>query len=286
MQTLTFRHASSLDLGQTVSGHHFQLRILPHDDPAQAISLARVAVQPEGTRFLQRDGWGNVLLVGSCVAPHDHFGYEVAGTAVVDSARGRGTRLNQVYRFASPKTRPGPAIGALHAKAGAFDAADDMRARFERAVELRGLVYREMSYVAGTTTTETSAEEAAAQGTGVCQDYAQILVALLRMDGIPARYVGGLMIGEGATHAWAEFFDGHTWWGEDPTNDCEAGDFYIALNRGRDHADCPMERGIFRGGALQQLTTEVRVERLPQPAQQRQDARAAAGAAVAQQQEQ
>lgn len=262
MQRLAFRHESSLDLGQMVRDHHFALRIVPHDDPAQAISLTRVVVEPEGTRALQHDGWGNVVLVGSCVAPHDHIAYEVEGTAVVTSARGRGDELDQAYRFASPQALPGTALAALHEAAGRFDDAGEATACFQRAVELRRLVFRTMGYERGTTTTETTAEQALVQGCGVCQDFAHVLSALLRMDGIAARYVGGLMIGEGSTHAWVEFFDGHTWWGEDPTNDCEAGDLYIALNRGRDHADCPMERGVFWGGAQQRLTTHVLVELL------------------------
>jgi transglutaminase-like putative cysteine protease len=80
------------------------------------------------------------------------------------------------------------------------------------------------------------------------------------MDGIPARYICGLMLGEGATHAWVEFYDGQTWWGLDPTNDCEAGDTYIVVNRGRDFGDCPMESGIFKGGAMQLQLTHVNVK--------------------------
>lgn len=265
MKKLEFSLASTLQLGEPVVGHYYSLRILPAGDPAQKVELQHVEVDPCDRHVIQRDGWGNTLFVGEALGPHDAFGYRVSGTAVVDSAKGRGTEVNEAFRFASPLTRPGAALGELHAEAGKFDAAGrgagvDAEAVFERAVRLRSLVHDSMEYVQGATDISTTAEQAVAQGRGVCQDYAHILVALLRMDGIPARYVCGLMWGEGATHAWAEFHDGSTWWGEDPTNDCEAGDYYIALARGRDHHDCTMERGVFRGGAMQRQLTHVSVQ--------------------------
>lgn len=260
MKKLEFSLTSTLEMGMPVTGHFYTLRILPTDDSAQCVVLQTVQVQPCDESVLQHDGWGNVLFVGRALAAHEAFSYRIEGTASVDSARGRGHALNEAFRFASPLTQVGPAIAALHAEAGAFEGAAGSEAAFARAIALRTLVHERMDYVSGTTDVSTTAEQAAAQGTGVCQDYAHILAALLRADGIPARYVCGLMWGEGATHAWVEFYDGTTWWGEDPTNDCEAGDYYIALARGRDHHDCIMEQGVFRGGAMQRQLTHVSVQ--------------------------
>ena len=67
-----------------------------------------------------------------------------------------------------------------------------------------------------------------------------------------------------------EFHDGGTWWGLDPTNACEAGDFYIALARGRDFSNCPMEQGIFFGGTQQLQLTHVNVQVAGQQSQQQQ----------------
>lgn len=281
MKHLEFSLVSTLRMGEPVIGHYYSLRILPGDDPAQTVALTHREVNPCEHAVIQRDGWGNILLVGEAQAEHDEFSYRVEGTAEVDSARGHGTYVNQAYRFASPLVGPGPTIRALHEQAGAFDDGSGRitpgkgasarqpdsdahaQAVAERAEALRTLVYHRMDYISGTTNVETTAEHALAAGRGVCQDYAHIYTALLRMDGIPARYVCGLMGGEGATHAWVEFFDGRTWWGQDPTNDCVAGDTYIVLARGRDFSDCPMERGIFFGGAMQFQMTHVKVaERL------------------------
>lgn len=245
-----------------VRDHSYTLRILPGDDPAQQVFVECCAVYPVEEYALQKDGFGNVLYVGSCKAAHDTFAYEVSGTAIVDSAKGRGDTCNAIFSYSSPMCVAGDALTAMHAESGAFDGAASPAAVFERALALCAYVHEAMEYVSGSTTVATSAEQAARQRKGVCQDYSHVLISLLRMDGIPARYICGLMIGEGATHAWVEFYDGQTWWGVDPTNDCEAGDFYIVLARGRDRDDCPMESGVFTGGAMQSLVTEVQVRRL------------------------
>ena len=263
MQRLRFTHTADLKSAQPMCEHVFTLRILPADDPAQTVSFESVDVAPAGTLARQTDGFSNTLLVGSVREAHDFFSYRVSGTATVDSTRGRGTLQSPLFSVSSPLCVPGDAIVFLDAAAGGIPGSFAGAAPtnvFSRALELAALVHDEMAYAPGTTTVDTTAEEAASQRTGVCQDFAHILISLLRLEGIAARYVCGLMIGEGATHAWCEFSDGQTWWGLDPTNNCEAGDFYVALARGRDHADCPMERGVFKGGAMQRLVTKVEVE--------------------------
>ena len=87
------------------------------------------------------------------------------------------------------------------------------------------------------------------QLSGVCQDYAHILLSLLRIEKIPCRYVSGLAFETGETHAWVEVFDGGHWTGIDPTQNRLIGDHYIKLCHGRDYSDCPIERGIYIGNA-------------------------------------
>ena len=61
-------------------------------------------------------------------------------------------------------------------------------------------------------------------GCGVCQDYSHIMIALCQMSRIPARYVVGMLMGEGLSHAWVEIYDGGAWRGIDPTNHTIVGD--------------------------------------------------------------
>lgn len=126
------------------------------------------------------------------------------------------------------------------------------------------LLMREMrkqfTYQSGTTTVQTTAEEALEKGKGVCQDYAHILIALCRKLSIPARYVVGIQEGVGETHAWVEFYDNGIWRGIDPTNDKWVNDRYLTLSHGRDFADCGINRGLFIGGGTQKQTIEARVQ--------------------------
>lgn len=98
-------------------------------------------------------------------------------------------------------------------------------------------------------------------GRGVCQDYAHIYITLLRMAGIPARYVCGLIIGEGASHAWVEALCDGRWLAFDPTNDCLVLDNYIKLGHGRDSADCAINRGLMWNGGTQEQKISVLVEK-------------------------
>ncbi len=94
---------------------------------------------------------------------------------------------------------------------------------------------------------------------GVCQDYAHVFIALCRLAGIPARYVSGLPIGEGTSHAWAEIWADGLWHGLDPTRGCIAHEGYLKLCVGRDYNDCPLERGIFSGNSTQTQTVFMKV---------------------------
>ena len=94
--------------------------------------------------------------------------------------------------------------------------------------QLTDFVYRNFKYIKGITTVETTIEEVWVLKAGVCQDFAHILIVMLRMLGVPARYVSGYicpnkngMRGEGATHAWVEvYIPFYGWLGLDPTNNC------------------------------------------------------------------
>ncbi len=74
----------------------------------------------------------------------------------------------------------------------------------ETALRCCSWVHRKIEYADGATDITTTAAQALAGGRGVCQDHAHVLLALCRAAGVPARYVSGHMIGEGASHAWVE----------------------------------------------------------------------------------
>lgn len=138
---------------------------------------------------------------------------------------------------------------------------------FEAARILSTYVYENFEYRKGVTTVETAAEEIWKIKTGVCQDFAHILLMMLRMVGIPARYVSGYICpkdhelrGEGATHAWVEVcVPYYGWIGFDPTNNCIASDRHVRLAVGRHFTDCTPVKGTYKGSSEHTLEVSVRI---------------------------
>ena len=100
-----------------------------------------------------------------------------------------------------------------------------------------------------------------AGGSGVCQDFAHLLLSLCRHAGLPARYVSGYLgdIAEsGASHAWAEaFVPPYGWIGIDATLGTPCTGRHVKIAVGRDYADVAVVRGTYRGGGEATLTVEV-----------------------------
>jgi transglutaminase-like putative cysteine protease len=135
--------------------------------------------------------------------------------------------------------------------------------------ELNRSVYEYFSYVPRSTRVDSAIDEAIASRQGVCQDFAHAMIALVRLLRIPCRYVSGYMYHGGevqdrstpdATHAWVEAFLPFLGWvAFDPTNDLLARDRHVRTAIGRDYADVPPTRGIFRGKDESELFVAVKV---------------------------
>ncbi len=141
----------------------------------------------------------------------------------------------------------------------------------EAASEIIKWLREKVSYVAGSTGVQTSAQEAWDAGQGVCQDMAHISVALLRAAGLPARYVSGYLHPDpkaepgaavaGQSHAWAEYWTGE-WVACDPTNLAPVGERHVVIGRGRDYADVSPLKGIYSGAPSVAMEVTVEVTRL------------------------
>lgn len=137
----------------------------------------------------------------------------------------------------------------------------------EAANLLNDYVYKNFKYIQGVTSVETTLDEIWQLKAGVCQDFAHILLAMLRMIDIPARYVSGYvcpnrngMRGEGATHAWVEaYIPFYGWLGFDPTNNCIANELHVRLAVGRSFSDCSPVKGTYKGTANHRLDVGVSV---------------------------
>lgn len=276
---LSFYFDTVLNFSGSVTEHNYLLRCIPADSPEQRILSYTLTVYPDGAASLGCDSFGNAVRAGRVVEPHDSFRYTLQGTAYRDDFLRVPEEAAPFYRYASPLTQVTPELEAFYAAAvsepgGKGDAAscgsgvtqtqsrDGVQHQglsgsfatlnaLEKANILCAKVYDYFTYTPGETNVMTTAGEAFAEGKGVCQDYAHVLITLCRMAGMPARYVSGLFIGEGASHAWTEIWMDGLWYGIDPTHNCQADEKYLKLCIGRDYSDCPLERGVFSGWARQ-----------------------------------
>lgn len=203
--------------------------------------------------------FGSRRIYGCIDSPHTDFTIAVSGKVKtgleIFEEFCEDPLESAVFRVQSGLTQPGPAIRAFH------DSLDLCGSAYDRAMAIRKAVHEAFSYQPGATSAHESGEYAFARKQGVCQDYAHVMLSLLRMEGIPARYVAGMLLGEGASHAWVEAQCGGYWYGFDPTNDLLVDDGYIRVSCGRDSADCAVIRGTFYGLAAQVQREQVTVEK-------------------------
>jgi transglutaminase-like putative cysteine protease len=122
------------------------------------------------------------------------------------------------------------------------------------------------AYTWGITSVFTTAAEALAGGTGVCQDYSHVMLAVCRRAGLAARYVSGHLLGEGGTHAWVDVLVPSPGdpgrlvaEGFDPTNDRRTGLGHVTVATGRDYADVAPTSGSFTADYSGRLETSKRV---------------------------
>jgi transglutaminase-like putative cysteine protease len=136
--------------------------------------------------------------------------------------------------------------------------------------ELNHALYDYFDYKPKSTKVDSPIDVALTSRMGVCQDFAHIMITLVRSKlRMPCRYVSGYLFHGGreidrsaasATHAWVEVLMPHLGWvGFDPTNHLVAGDRHIRTAIGRDYSDVPPTHGMFRGRAGSELTVAVRV---------------------------
>ena len=170
-----------------------------------------------------------------------------------------------------PLTQPTPLLASLARELGLAPGPDPLTT----LRHLNQALYRAFAYAPQRTRVDSTLDEAIAQRRGVCQDFTHIMLALVRQMGIPGRYVSGYLYhrqenhdrsAEDATHAWMEaHLPGLGWVGFDPTNNLLAGDRHIRVAVGRDYADVPPTRGVFKGLASSELGVSVRVSPDPIP---------------------
>jgi transglutaminase-like putative cysteine protease len=253
VRKLEFDYEMRLSFSSPVTEHRFQLRCVPATGPRQQIVDTQVVLDPDAPVETSVDSFDSIVITGYIPQPHATFGYHVTGLAFVDTEHVKPEPVKPLYRFESSLTMPGPEIAALSSRCAARIARlGSDSAPSAKAAEVMDEVFHAFTYAPGSTTVRTTAEQALTQGSGVCQDYAHVMLAACRRLGLSARYIAGLLNGEGATHAWVEVYENGRWIGLDPTHDRMVDDGYITIAHGRDYRDCMLDIGTFSGSNVDQ----------------------------------
>lgn len=236
--------------------------LVPLNTCRQEITDVNIDISNVNKYYTTKDNFGNHKFYGEIIQSHNSFSVLVSGVAStgleIYEEYTQAPSAFSLFKYQTAITYPLSTINSYHKSLNLQKFNSD----YEKAIHIMRAVYTHFKYVTGSTQIHATAEEALKLGEGVCQDYAHIMLSLLRIEGIPCRYVVGIMQGEGASHAWTEVLCNGYWYGFDPTNNKLVDDEYIKISCGRDSGDCAVIRGIFRGLAEQIQTELVVVEEL------------------------
>lgn len=264
---LTVEHVTRFSYDASINEAYTEVRLKPAHRDGQRCSSFTIVTEPRGVSVSEyRDRFDNVVHHFDVLEPHQTLAVtarsEVWTPASFEQDEGAPSPLDR-WDLLRP-TRYVPLDGPIAELAATVDPAGSPR---ETAMALMGAVRGRMTYETGSTHVRTVADEALAAGRGVCQDFAHVLIGVCRLHGIPARYVSGYLFdpratgnGNSASHAWVDVWatDGG-WISLGPTHDREQTGRYVRVGVGRDYADVPPTRGIYKGKAEEELAVAVRI---------------------------
>jgi transglutaminase-like putative cysteine protease len=226
----------------------------------------RVSAGIDGVRFENReDRFGNVIV--DAFASRVSTAIEFLAEVTVERNADQPNRLPAGWQSDAYLLEPTPLTAAdTSIDRAADDLAESADWGLPLADRINDWVYQSMTYRGGLTGVRTTASEALAQGFGVCQDYAHIMLAVCRSAELPARYVSGHLVGQGGTHAWVEVVlpvdDGSgdaIAWTFDPTHASRGGMEYVTIAVGADYSDVAPTSGTYISRVAGRLVTHKRV---------------------------
>ncbi len=273
-----------------------ELRVFPVNDDWQTVTGRDLEIEPEVAVDTYIDYYGNraewfaipfrheVLRIASrsrvrtCVPVYPEPCLRVS----VAEARQVARKQQDLYDFRAP-SRHVP-IGAVLSPLKLNRLLGPGDALVEAINGLNCWIYENFTYASGSTDVNTPVASVVQRRKGVCQDFAHLMLAILRTHGLPCRYVSGYiepfdptvedskaseLVGAAASHAWAEvWLPGGYWIGFDPTNRQLAGERHIRVAVGRDYSDVPPFRGTFKGASGHQLDVAVEIVRVGEESRQ------------------
>jgi transglutaminase-like putative cysteine protease len=277
------RHFTRYRYSRSVWQSMMEVRMHPRSEGNQRCFVFQLSVNPRARIFGYTDSYGN--LVHHFDLPSRHSQLTIISDALVNIEAqpsipevmeyGGWQELEELVEkkdywdmlMPSHFARSSPELEQLAGEIGATER--KRRSPLAFLWDIASGVHRSFRYVKKSTAVNSPIEDALRSRQGVCQDFAHIMIALVRNARIPCRYVSGYLYhsseiahpaADGATHAWVEaLLPGLGWVGFDPTINRLASEQHIRTATGRDYADVPPTMGMMKGKADTQLQVRVRV---------------------------
>ncbi len=251
---LAFEYRFEIEFAKPVFNHFYSIRALPHT--SQIVEDLTLNLKNVGSYI---DGFGNKTLFGEILELHDRFDYSCSGVISLPTPIDTDDTHLGVFLQSTPLTPFCNELKKYDEKLKLHGLTSEQKASF-----VVSFIFEHFKYECGLTDSNSDIRDVILYEKGVCQDFAHLMATIMRLEGVPSRYVSGLCDGEGETHAWVECFIDGAWVGFDPTHNtkCERG-AYIKLSHGRDYADCAPNNGVFKGqNSFQYLQAYTKATRI------------------------
>jgi transglutaminase-like putative cysteine protease len=261
---LKINHVTEYVYDEPVAYALQRLRLTPINGPSQKLVSWAVTVDGAKVEAGYSDQFGNQVELVSTEGSDHKIRIVAAGEVeTIDKAGVVGQHQGYVplwlFLRDTPLTKPGKLLRELSRSLKGDSELAQMHALMEA-------IHENVTYIPGSTSSETTAEQALEAKNGVCQDHAHIFISAARLMNIPARYVSGYLMMEGqveqvATHAWAEaHMPGLGWVGFDPANKICPDERYVRIATGLSYRDAAPVSGMRIGTIAENLTVSLTVQ--------------------------
>ena len=276
MQMLRVRHVTRYRYAKPVRFGEHRMMLRPREDADQQLLFERLSITPEPLSLrIERDGLGNFVAIARFDGASNElcFDNELLVARQVESP---------VFRVPLPGLTPFPCMSPADLDLGL----DAWARRFLGRRETPGLpmiaamtayIHRSFSYRRRLEPGVQSPEHTLALRSGACRDFAVLICAAARTQGLKARFVSGYVhcplpedgpapTAGGHTHAWAQVLTPEAGWVDfDPTSGRVGPVGLIRLAVADDPAEIVTIEGAYHGEAADflHMHVEVAVEAAP-----------------------
>ncbi len=281
-------HNTHYEYTEAVEHSTHAFRLQPTDDLTQEVVQSKLVITSEAEEIQYEDVFGNQAIHAIIDQPYTRLSVEATSIVKVfatppddHSLSRRQTSIPLVWMpwqrqmmmpYLLPSELPESQLMELTDYAMSFVERNDYHL-LNTIEDMNNSIYRDYTYVSGSTSLATTPFEVYTSRQGVCQDFANLFICMARLLGIPARYRMGYIytganyankIQSDASHAWAEAYLPFVGWrGYDPTNGCAVKQDHIRVACGRNYRDATPTAGtIYKGGGIETLTVDVKMREL------------------------